>query len=203
MNSFGYPDDAEVLAELGDDFVRAFVDAVDGARDDHAALREWRPSWQASFTNRFLANFLHERIWDRLVRVIDGMSGVHIVDREPIREVKSGTKYSIRVKRHRPGDLISAYPTEAALAFWSNDVLTLDGLESYSLALGYMWDADTRVAGEAVLSFRDGKDNPIWAVQLRRDGGVATGFTWTPVAPDLPEIDLSRVLREDEEENGS
>lgn len=57
--------------------------------------------------------------------------------------------------------------------------------------------------GEAVLSFRNGKDNPIWAIQLRRDAGSAAGFTWIPVAPDLPEIDLSGVIREAEEESGT
>lgn len=203
MNSIDHPDSDKVLADLGDSFVHSFIDAVDGARDDFAAFRGWRPGWFPNFTNRFTANFLHERIWDRLVRAVGDMHGLHVVDREPVRELRSGTQYLIRVKRHHPGDRISAYPTEASSAFWSNSVLALEGLESFSLALGYMWDAGLRAVGEAVLSFRDGKDNPIWAIQLRRDTGTATGFSWTPVAPDLPEIDLSGVIREVEEESGS
>lgn len=203
MNSFGYPDGDQVLTDLGDHFVQAFIDAVDGARDDFAAFKQWQPSWFPSFTGRFTANFLHERIWDRLVHGVDGMDGIHINDREPVRELHSGTTYLIRIKRHHPGDRISAYPTEASSAFWSNSIMTLAGLESFSLALGYYWDADLRAVGDAILSFRDGKDNAIWAIQLRRDADNASGFSWTPVAPDLPEVDLSRVIREAEEESGS
>jgi hypothetical protein len=203
MNSSGYPDSEQVLADLGDRFVNSFISAVDGAREDFAELRAWQPSWFPSFTGRFTANFLHERIWDRLVRAVDGVEGIHISDREPVRELRSGTAYLIRIKRHHPGDRISAYPTEASSAFWSNSQLTLDGMEAFSLALGYYWDADLRAVGDAILSFRDGRDNPIWAIQLRNDTGNAAGFAWAPVAPDLPEIDLSRVVREAEEESGS
>lgn len=203
MNSLRYPDSEQVLADLGDRFVHSFIDAVDGARDDYAAFREWQPGWFPSFTSRFTANFLHERIWDRLVRAADGMDRIHVVDREPVRQLHSGTQYLMRIKRHHPGDRISAYPTEASSAFWSNSVRTLEGLESPSLALGYFWDADLHTIGDAILSFRDGKDNPIWAIQLRRNAGHATGFSWTPVAPDLPEIDLSGLTREAEQEAGS
>lgn len=203
MISGSYPDDARVLDDLGTPFIEAFIDAIDGARDDFQAFREWKPGWFPSFTGRFTANFLHERVWDRLVRAVDGMPGIDIVDREPVRELHSGTAYAIRVKRHHPGDRISAYPTEASSAFWSNSAATLDGLESFSLALGYMWDADLRAVGDPVLSFRDGKDTPIWAVRLRKDSGTATGFSWTPVAPDLPEIDISGVIRRPEEQSGA
>lgn len=197
------PTSESVLADLGEAFVHAFVDAVDGAREDFAEFRAWKPSWFVGFTNRFTANLLHERIWDRLIKSVAQQDGIHIVDREPVRELRSGTRYLIRVKRHHPGDRISAYPTEASSAFWSNSVLTLEGLESFSLALGYMWDAEVRSVGDAVLSFRDGKDNPIWAIQLRRDTSAPTGFTWSPIAPDLPEIDLTDVMREAEEESGT
>lgn len=57
--------------------------------------------------------------------------------------------------------------------------------------------------GDALLSFRDGKDNPIWAIKLRRTAGATAGFSWEPVAPDLPELDLSGVVREAEEDTGS
>lgn len=203
MNSSRYPDSDRVLADLGDQFVHAFIDAVDGSRDDFTAFKQWQPGWFPNFTARFTANFLHERIWDRLIRAVDGMGGIQINDREPVRELHSGTTYLIRIKRHHPGDRISAYPTEASSAFWSNSLLTLDGLESFSLALGYYWDAELHSVGDAILSFRDGKDKPIWAVQLRRDAGNAAGFSWAPVAPDLPELDLSGVIHEAEEEPGS
>lgn len=203
MNSSRHPDSEQVLADLGEPFVHSFIASVDGAREDYAAFRQWQPGWFASFTARFTANFLHERIWERLVRAVDGMDGIHIKDREPVRELRSGTAYLMRIKRHHPGDRISAYPTETSSAFWSNSMLTLEGLESFSLALGYYWDAELRAVGDAILSFRDGKNNPIWAIQLRSAAGTATGFTWTSLAPDLPEIDLSGVVREAEEETGS
>jgi hypothetical protein len=203
MNSEGHPDSERVLADLGDGFIHSFIEAVDGAREDFLALRDWQPGWFPSFTGRFTANFLHERIWDRLIRCVHGMEGIHIVDREPVREVRSGTRYLIRIKRHHPGDRISAYPTEGSSAFWSNSLLTLDGLESFGLALGYFWDDDLRAVGDPILSFRDGKDNPIWAIRLRRDAGNATGFSWSPVEPDLPELDLSGVMDEAADETGS
>lgn len=166
-------------------------------------FRAWRPDWFPRFTQRFTAGFLHERIWDRLVRELEGREGITVVDREPHRELRSGSRYLIRVKRHRPGDRISSYPTSGSNAFWSNGAQTFEGLESFSLALGYMWDNDARAVGEPVLSFRDGKENPIWAVQLRPDGDAATGFTPYPVAPDLPELDLSAVALNLEEASGS
>jgi hypothetical protein len=203
MNSPVFPTSTQVLSDLGDSFMNAFIRAVDGAREDYAAFRAWHPDWFAGFTSRFTANYLHERIWDRLARAVDGMEGISVIDREPIRELYSGTTYLIRIKRHHKGDKVSAYPTDAAIAFWSNRALTLDGLGSFSLALGYYWDADLRDLGEAVLSFRDGKDNPIWAVVLRSDSASATGFSWAPLAPELPEIDLSATLGEVREETGS
>ena len=202
MLSDGKPNSHQVLADLGEPFVNAFVDAVDGARADFAEFRGWKPGWFPGFTSRFTANFLHERIWDRLVNAASAIDGIAVIDQEPVRELRSGTLYVLRIKRHHPGDRISAYPTEASSAFWSTSVLALDGLESFSLALGYMWDTELRAVGEAVLSFRDGKDNPVWAIKLNRDAAAPTGFSWTPVAPELPEIDLSDVIREAEEEAG-
>ncbi len=203
MISNSHPDSDRVLADLGDTFVTAFVDAVDGSRADYAEFRSWKPGWFPGFTQRFTANFLHERIWDRVIKAVAQLESVHIVDREPVRELRSGTQYLIRVKRHHPGDRISAYPTEASSAFWSNSSLMLEGLESFSLALGYMWDAELRSVGDAVLSFRDGKDHPIWAIQLQKDASAPSGFTWAPVAPELPELDLTNVIREAEEESGT
>lgn len=196
MNSSGYPDGDQVLADLGDRFMHSFIDAVDGARDDYAEFRGMKPDWAANSTERHIASFLHDRIWARLVGAVDGMDEVYVVDREPVRELYVGTKYRIRVKRHHSGDRISAYPTQASGEFWSNSAPALEGLETFGLALGYYWDPDLRAVGKAVLSFREGKENPIWVIQLHRDRSTPAGFSWTSVAPDLPEIDLSGVIRE-------
>ncbi len=200
MNSSIFPTGESVLTDLGEPFIHSFIDSVDGARDDFKEFLEWKPEWQASFTNRFTANFLHERISSRLIRAIDGMEGIHVKDREPVRELRSGTAYLIRVKRHSAADEIATYPTQGASTFWTNGIVTLEGLESISLALGYYWDADLRAVGDAVLSFRDGVDNPIWAVTLKRDSGAVSGFSWAPVAPSTPELDLSGISRKAEEE---
>lgn len=200
MNSSGFPDPQDVIDRLGDPFVEALVGAVDGAREDYAELKAWRPQWAPSYSSRFIANFAHERIWDRLVREIDGAPGIHIRDEEPVREIRSGTAFVTRVKRHHPGDRISAYPTAGSLAHWSNRALTLDGLESISLAAGYYWDEETRSIGDPVLSLREEKDKPVWGITLHRDAEQPTAIQWAPVDPGLPEFDLSDIAVEDEEE---
>lgn len=200
MNSSDYPTYDVVLKDLGDRFIHTFIDAVEGARADYAEFKDWRPGWFPSFTDRFTANFLHERIWDRLVRDTAEMEDIHVSDQEPVRELRSGSTYLIRVKRHRTGDRIAAYPTKSARQFWTNE-LTLEGLESVNLALGYYWDDELREVGDPVVSFRDGKDKPIWACRLHRESSTATDFTWEPISsPALPDIDLSSIAPETEEE---
>ena len=186
------PTPDRVLADLGDKFLEALVDAVDGARADLRLFQDWQPGWFVTFSNRFTANFLHERVWAVLVERVDELDNVVVLDQEPHRQLFANA-YVLRVKRHHPGDRISSYPTDGALRFWSSEV-TLPGLERVSLALGYMWDADLRRVDDAVVSFRDELDRPVWAVLVQRDAGGATGVSWTPVDPNLPEFDLSQVV---------
>ena len=74
---------------------------------------------------------------------------------------------------------------------YTDDHRDAGGPTKWGMALNYNRD---------IIPDKDGKDNPIWAIQLRRDTGNASGFSWTPVAPDLPEIDLSGVIRETDAE---
>ena len=166
-------------------------------------FREWQPGWYVMFSNRFTANFLHERIWDGLVRRVEDLDHVTVVDQEPHRQLFA-QEYVLRVKRHHPGDRISTFPTEGARRFWSSE-LTLPGLEKVSLALGYMWDAELRGVGDAVVSFRDEVDKPVWAVLVQPGADGVGGIRWTPVDPNLPEFDLSQVIESTgpEEEAGS
>ena len=187
-----HPRPTHVLADLGDKFLEALLDSVDDARADLALFRDWQPGWFTSFSNRFTANFLHERVWAGLVGRLDELDNVIVLDREPHRQLHTQT-YVLRVKRHHPGDRISSYPTEGALRFWSSEV-TLPGLEQVGLALGYMWDTDLREVGDAVISLRDELDKPVWAVLVQRGAGGVAGITWTPADPNLPEFDLSQVL---------
>ncbi|MDR1387929.1 MAG: hypothetical protein LBJ44_10180 [Propionibacteriaceae bacterium] len=203
MNSLGFPDGDEVLDDLGQQTVEAFLSAVDGARADYEEFRAAHPGWLGMMSKRCAANLIHDRAWAWLVRSVDGAPGIRVIDQEPTRQILVGERYVVRVKRHDPRDRIATYPTHAAVAFWSNGRPALPGLDSYSLALGYRWDSDLRHVGPAVLSFRDGTDNPIWAMELQRNEAVPTGFSWTPVAPGLPELDLSGVTTGMEEETGS
>lgn len=192
MISGEFPSGTEVLEDLGSDFVRVLIDAVDGARQDIADLREFRSEWFVTFSSRCIANLVHDRLWARIIEQVDAMDQVTVLDREPRREVAFGYKYVFRVKRHHKGDKISCYPTDGAKEFWSNEP-ALEGCESFSLALGYMWDRDTRVIGEPVVSLQQGTRTPIWAVKVRDDSAAPSGFTWEPVVPVLPRIDTSGV----------
>ena len=202
MNSAdGYPTSDRVMADLGDDFINHFVAAVDGARDDYSEFRKWRPSWVPSYTARFTAGFIHERMWDRLVMAID-QDAFKVIDAEPLREVRQGLLYAIRLKRHDSLNHIATYPTEGSSAFYAHSKYTLNGLEEINLALGYTWDAELREMGDAVMSFRDGKNHPVWAITLRPDAGSARGFIWDPIAPSSPEFDLSGIAA-DQEQKGN
>lgn len=196
MNPHPVPE--RVLNDLGDKLVEAFLEAMEVARADLDDLRTWRPGWFGPFSERFLANFLHERLWAELVARVSDYPGVEVVDREPRREIESGGRYVIRLKRHRKGDKIATYPTQRALAFWTNEA-TLPGLERASLAMGYLWDPELRQVGDSVLSYRDQLDHPVWGVKFARPvKGAASGITWSPIDPTLPSIDLSSVLNEEE-----
>ncbi|WP_081395849.1 hypothetical protein [Mycolicibacterium conceptionense] len=61
-----YPDPQVVVDDLGDKFLRAFVVAVDTARADLAVFEEFKPQWFVNFSKRFVANFIHERMWDSM-----------------------------------------------------------------------------------------------------------------------------------------
>ncbi len=194
MNS--YPDPDTVRRELGDDFLEAFVSSVDGSSDDLVEFRKFRPEWYIDYSKRFVANFIHERMWSRMVAGVREHGEVTIVNREPVRQIHHGTRYEIRFKRHKPDAAIAAYPTEGAVAFWTQAAY-LPGLEKVSLALGYKWDAELGAIDGAVMSFRDGKDNPIWMVELGAAAAGGTEITFSPVDPRLPTLDLSGVLSEE------
>lgn len=195
---FQYPDQQRVIDDLGDKFLLAFVKAVETARNDLTAFEQFRPEWFVNFSKRFVANFIHERMWDGMVRQLVDHAEVTVVDNEPTRQIHFGSNYVVRFKRHSSALKIESFPTPGALAFWTNRA-TLPGLELKSLALGYIWNPDIGEIGEAILSFRDGKDNPVWSVTLNpNEGESATDITWAPVPPDLPQLDLSEIVDDDQ-----
>jgi hypothetical protein len=193
-----YPDPQQVIDDLGDKFLAAFVKAVDTARDDLADFQALRPQWFVNFSKRFIANFIHERMWDSMVSQVATHGGVTVVDQEPTRQIHFGTNYVLRFKRHTGKLKIETFSTTGALAFWTNSA-TLPGFELLTLAMGYIWEPELGEIGDTILSFRDGKDKPVWSVTLTREAGEsATDITWAPTDPELPQLDLSEVIDEDE-----
>jgi hypothetical protein len=203
---FSPHDQQAVMSGLGDKFLKDLAWSVRGAREDLAELREWRPAWFPPMSGRCLANLIHDRIWARLVAAVDGNPGIKTIDREPVREMWISQNYQVRIKRHHPDDKISAYPTAAALEFWAQGA-QLPSLEAITLGAGYRWVTEERRVGPAVISYRDGKDNPIWAVELDEPDEGADTIGWRPITrPDLPGVDLfdaTRVGERDEEGSSS
>ncbi|MCW1824054.1 hypothetical protein OLG66_24350 [Mycobacterium senegalense] len=194
-----YPDPQVVVDDLGDKFLRAFVVAVDTARADLAVFEEFKPQWFVNFSKRFVANFIHERMWDSMTSQVASHPEVTVVDEEPTRQIHYGANYVVRFKRHAANLRIETFPTSGALAFWTNQA-ALPGLELVTLAMGYIWEPELGEIGEAILSFRDGKNNPVWSATLTSPaGGEATGITWEPIDPQLPQLDLSDVVEERDE----
>jgi hypothetical protein len=112
-----------------------------------------------------------------------------------------GDGFRLRVKRHRDGDRISTFATPAAIEFWTQGHPYLDGGTAVTLGAGYRWIRDTRDIGAPVISYRDGKDNPIWAVELQDPAAEGGGpISWTPFTdPSLPLIDLFDASQERED----
>lgn len=190
------------MSGLGDKFLRDLARSVRGARQDLADLREWRPAWFPLMSGRCLANLIHDRIWARLVVAVDGHPEIETVDREPVREIWISQNYQIRIKRHHLDDQISTYPTAAALEFWAQGS-QLPSLEAVTLGAGYRWITQERRVGQAVISYRDGKDNPIWAVELDEPNEGTENIGWKPITrPDLPSVDLFDATRTEERDEG-
>ncbi|ROS78718.1 hypothetical protein [Cellulomonas sp. PhB143] len=192
-----------VLQELGDKFPLALVRATSAAGSDLRELRTWRPEWLQSMFQREVAGIVHARIWDHLTADLDGVDGIEFRTGEPFREVRIvtalGRTFKVRVKRHSEDDKISSYPTPSDLEFWGGAVVALEGLEEVPLAAGYRWVAATGEVGAPVISYREGKENVVWAVEVDADaaGGVAP-LRYTPILPTLPQIDLAASQRGDE-----
>jgi hypothetical protein len=189
----------EVLAELGDEFLRRLAGAVAYARVDIADMRAWRPGWFPPMSVRCLANLIHDRIWAHFAAAVDGSSAVNLFESGPTREIQVGMNFRLRIKRHHDDDSISTYPTETALGFYLQEQVCIEGLELIKLAAGYRWDAEMREILAPVISYRDGKDNPVWAVELREPDAGMGPISWAPiVTPSLPLVDVGGAATKSE-----
>ncbi|WP_092535427.1 hypothetical protein [Amycolatopsis arida] len=199
---FSYPPAEDVLRDLGDKVVGALVDATKAARDDLAEYRLTHAAWVADHSERGLANWIHDRLWAHLRRELTDVDQVSLTDLGNKREVTVGLRYRARVKRHDLTDKVRSYPTKAAVAFWTQSD-TLEGLEEIRLGFGYRWDPEERLIGSTVISLRDGLDKEtVWAVvvDIESTAGTTT-FTWEPVDPSLPQIDLYETAENVEEDD--
>lgn len=188
----------EILDAVGHEFQTALIDSVDQARIDLGDFQDFKPAWFPTFTQRFISSFIHERVWAELVRRIDASPESTIIDDEPVREIGWMNSFKLRVKRHRAGDVIAAFPTEGAKR-WYEPTLPLDGLEVTHLAVGYKW-MDGRI-GPAVISYRESLDSrALWAVTLEREvERPATIRVEDVYETSMPELDLSGLVDSDEE----
>ncbi|MEU4361014.1 hypothetical protein [Promicromonospora sp. NPDC023987] len=192
---FSPRDSHTVLDELGSKFLLALVRATDSARDDLASMRTWNPGWFPYFFQRDVACLVHSRIWAALMSELEGVDGVNLRTEEPFREVRistvSGRTYTLRIKRHSEDDQIRSYATPTDIAFWGGISATFEGMEEVRLAAGYRWLAASGDVGNPVVSYREGKENPIWAVEIDTGAaGSVTPIEYYPVEPTMPQVDL-------------
>jgi hypothetical protein len=177
-------------------------------RDDLALYRKTFPGWVAQECERGLANWIHGRVWAHLLKQLDGIKEVSIVDRELTREIYVGTRYRVRVKRHHLDGLVNSYPTTTALDFLGQGgTLPIPTLEEINLIAGYEWDPEERAMGVPLLSLRKGRKNIIWSVPLPEADELGEGGTVVrPVTPEptgpvvsLPGIDVRRPRSQEPE----
>lgn len=204
---FVAPESDVVLHALGDKVVNGLSRAVVLGRNDLADYRALRPSWVAASSERGLANWIHDRIWNHLLVQVDGLNDVTILDREPRREVFVGVTYRVRVKRHHTDGQVSSYPTEEALDFFGQEgTPPIPTMEEINLIAGYEWDREARAMGAPLLSLRNGRSNVLWMVELPEVGEQGGGTVVRPTVPgpsgptvDLPGIDVRRDGSKDKE----
>ena len=160
----------------------------------------------AESSPRGLANWIHDRLWHWVVTHFEGIEDAVIVEKGATREVTVNGKFRIRLKRHSESGRVSTYPTQAALEFMEQpaEQLTLDGLEMMHLIVGYRWESDTHEIGPAVLSLRDGLDNPLWEVELSEPTTDTTVVDRVApaVEPGLPRIQLPGAASKEETRTG-
>ncbi|MDP2289286.1 MAG: hypothetical protein Q8M73_12070 [Actinomycetota bacterium] len=187
----------EAAEALGDKFTHALVEAVGITRTDMDEFREKLPGWASAMSNRGMANLIWERLWTNMCARLEGHPEFYIKISGVIHEIHVGLNVVTRLKRHTAENAIQSYPTQGALEFYTQEQDQLPGLESTSLAVGYLWDPELRMIVAPVVSFRDGKDNPIWMMRLDEPAaGVAA--IWSPVEPALPGV----IVAGDENEVG-
>ncbi|MDN6227263.1 hypothetical protein [Corynebacterium flavescens] len=176
-----------------------FHSCVYGAQDDFKELVEFKTDWASTYTQRFKANFLHERIWAPFLPYAEAADDISIQDDEPHRTLSIGTGINLRVKRHTDRDRISTYTTKGAKDFYGiGEQIPIDGLERVGLAIGYRWDPEVDEVIAPVISLQDLKNRKLlWSVELLQDTAqLDSKIIYREIEePDAPQIDISDEFR--------
>lgn len=187
------PSPEQVTADFGQEFLAALVHAVSQSGRDLGTLRLEHPDWAVTYSQRFYANFLHERIWGLMLPTLERNGRIQLVDREPRRELTLGAKYRGRFKKHDEADGLHSYRTHSAVEFWHPDEpLPTDDVALYPLAFGYRWDRELNHVEYPVVSLRETMDKAIWVERLDLEAdGDASRVVHSPVEPDLPGLEVA------------
>lgn len=157
-----------ILDHLGDKVATAVAEAVVATRADLAEYRLEHPVWVASSSERGLANWISDRLWDHLTQRLGDLDHAVIRELGPVREIIVHDRIRMRVKRHDLNGAIATFPTQTALSFYEQpgQFVIFDGLPEVYLAVGYVWERESREVGAPVVSLRDGVENLLWMYEL-------------------------------------
>lgn len=193
------PDAQQVLDQLGLEKQAVIIDAVDQAREDLRVYRTTFPHWHVRFSQRYISNFLHERIWAVLVESFDGDDSTDVIDREPSRLIRSDG-IEMRVKRHSEQNIVASYPTQTAIKWFGNQE-ALPELATLNISIGYQWIKDEEQVGPAVIACPKGlRKAAEWAVILERNAETATIEPRGIEDPEIAKLDLSALIAGEESE---
>ncbi|MEI6623633.1 MAG: hypothetical protein WCP28_17215 [Actinomycetes bacterium] len=193
-----YPTFEQISSELGDKIIAAMVAAHAQTVIDLDTYRAELIDFVSESSIRGHANWIHDRMFANLARLVDDHPDVVIQDNGTTRQIMVSQRHRIRVKRHHDDGNISVYETQTALEFCLQGPQTLfPELDEIRLMAGYMWDDATGEMGLAVLSLRDGTNNVVWVEVLPGQGEVVSlGGDATPQAP------IIGIAEEDVRESG-
>lgn len=193
------PGAQQVLDQLGLEKQAVIIDAVDQAREDLRVYRTTFPRWHVRFSQRYISNFLHERIWAVLVERFDGDDSTDVIDREPSRLIRSDG-IEMRVKRHSEQNIVSSYPTQTAIKWFGNQE-ELPELAAFNISIGYQWIKDEEKVGPAVIACPKGLGKAVeWAVILERNAETAAIEPRGIEDPEIAKLDLSALIAGEESE---
>ncbi|MDO4259763.1 MAG: hypothetical protein Q4C87_09625 [Actinomycetaceae bacterium] len=195
-----YPSPEQVSSDFGQDFLLAFIAAVSEADRNLATLRKEHPDWAVTYSQRFYANFLHERIWGLMLPFLLNDPRFHVVNEEPHREFSLQGRYRGRFKKHDDSDGLRSYPTHSAIEFFLQPTpLPLDEIATYPLAFGYNWDSELNQVRYPLFSLRESLGKATWVERLHLDTTTAQPqVLHSPVEPELPGLEV--ILHEIQQE---